>query len=82
MKRKSKPESVHKFWPILFWYPCRRCQMQFCREWGWQKRFKSINGKVQLRDYVCMECCPTIEEACNVWRRIMSPPPGQYKYGI
>ena len=46
--------------------------MQFCREWGWQKRFGYFNGRPRW-EYVCRECCPTIEEARKEW--LPGPPP-------
>ena len=81
MKRKKPDElNIKKFWPLLLWYECEKCKMQFRREWAWKKYFDSINRRrYGTWKYVCSECCSTIEEAHKELTKRPRPPspPGQ-----
>jgi len=81
MKRKKSVDlDVQKTWSLFFWRECKKCKMQFRREWGWKKFFLPImRNRAGDWDYVCLECCPTIKKAYEELMKRWKPtrPPGQ-----
>ena len=70
MKRKKREKYlvILRCYPWFAWRECVKCHMEFRREHGWA--YLPFN-KVY---YLCQECGPTYEEACDYFFEKFHPP--------
>lgn len=63
MKQYANTYNLKNVWPILSWAKCEKCMNRFRRESGW------ANTALKKWTYVCLECCPTPEDAAKILLR-------------
>lgn len=65
--RRAQPEHrrrvvLRRLWPLVRWYTCAVCDMEFRRERGWLHKYMDTPDSFAV-DAVCAECCPTEQAA-------------------
>jgi len=63
VKRYNKDYGFKRIHPLFFWHKCEKCKNEFRKEDGWA----CWKGGNSTWYYVCAECCPTPEDAREVF---------------
>jgi hypothetical protein len=69
MKKYKQDFGLKQIWPVLLWHKCEKCKDRFRRERGWS----CYKGGNSTWYYVCAECCPTPEDAREVFYGSQEP---------
>jgi hypothetical protein len=64
MKKYKDNCGLKQVFPIFFWQRCKKCKNPFRREYGWELHRP---GNFITKEYVCAYCCPTPEDANQVF---------------
>ena len=51
--------SIHKFFPILFYYRCDKCGMEYKRELMYECEFRDYMSSFVIRKMGCSRCFPS-----------------------
>jgi len=82
MKRDHKPkyDGLFPVFTLFEWKQCCKCGQDFRRERGWQfwtGPFYAGRGGLK---YLCRECAPTEEAACEITKLFRGIPPEVFDY--
>ena len=83
--KKPLHHHIKKIKPFFYWEFCRKCGLEFRREFGWKFYNGYITSVMDVRNYndfiVCGTCCPTKEDVVHfrqtlIERKPAIPPSG------
>ena len=62
MKRARRLRGLWRSFPLIFWQPCEKCEMEFRRELGWTL---TVGASCSIYRHVCASCAPERKDAEN-----------------